>query len=205
VKRGLASPKTRRRRTRNEFMQALEFAPYVKALIVAVFAGGLALLIFNGEHREPTKTFLIALLFFGAAVVQLWINQPSTFGRSSRLLLVFGIIFVQLAATKVLLIIAEAGTIPFLRSEVAVLLAPYAFAPLVLCSVLLGRNHGCRGGVRQLVDAHSVWCFDARYLQSRCKRIYGGIHDAPGRRRSRLIRAASASASRCGCCLSRSG
>ncbi|MEP6955868.1 MAG: HDIG domain-containing metalloprotein [Chthoniobacterales bacterium] len=141
VKRGLASPKSRRRRAPNDFMEALEFAPYVKALILASFTAGLAILLFSGSQPEPTKSFVVALLFFGAAVVQLWINQPTTFVRSSRMLLVFGIMFVQLAATKILLLISESGTVPWLKLEMAAVLAPYAFAPLVL-SVLLGRNHG---------------------------------------------------------------
>ena len=141
VKRGLASGKTRRRRVPNEMTHRLEYAAYVKWVIFAGFLTGLALLIFNGEQPEPTKNFVVALLFFGAAVLQLWINQPLTFVRSSRLLLVFGIMLVQLAATKVVLLLCHSGTFASLRPETAALLAPYAFAPLIL-SVLLGRNHG---------------------------------------------------------------
>ena len=141
VKRGLASGKTRRRHLPNELAQRLEYAPYVKVLVFAAFAAGLALLIFSGDQPEPTKNFVVALLFFAAAVIQLWINQPRTFVRSSRITLVFGIMFVQLAATKALLAIAESGTIQFLTPSVVAVAAPYAFAPLVL-SVLLGRNHG---------------------------------------------------------------
>ena len=146
VKRGLASRKTRRRVEPNEFIRSLEYTHYAKALILAGFIGGLALLIFGGEQPEPTKTFLLALLFFGGAVVQLWINQPNTFLRSSRLLLVFGVMLFQLAATKILLLLTESGTMSFLTPAGAVLLAPYAFAPLVL-SVLLGRNHGLYAAV----------------------------------------------------------
>ncbi len=141
VKRGLASPKTRRRRAPNEFMEALEFAPYMQVTILAAFAGGLALLIFSGQQPEPTKSFVVALLFFGAAIVQLWINQPKTFARSSRLLLVFSTIFVQLAVSKLLLLVCESRSIPSVNLEMAAVLAPYAFAPLVL-GILLGRNHG---------------------------------------------------------------
>ena len=53
----------------------------------------------------------------------------------------FGIIFLQLAVTKLLQVLASNGTFSFLKPEMGVLIAPYAFAPLVL-SVLLGRNHG---------------------------------------------------------------
>src|ERR1017187_3935109 len=146
IRRGLASRKTRRRRTRNELLRSLEYSPLIKVLVFAAFVAGLAFLIFSGQQPEPTKNFVIALLFFATALTQLWINQPTTFLRSSRLLLVFGVIFVQLAATKLVLVLCNSGTYSFLRPETAGLIAPYAFAPLVL-SVLLGRNHGLYASV----------------------------------------------------------
>ena len=190
VKRGLASRKTRRRRSSNELLHGLEYAAYVKWLIFAAFVAGLAFLIFGGQQPEPTKNFVISLLFFATALTQLWINQPSTFLRSSRLLLVFGVIFVQLAATKLLLVLCNSGSFTFLRPETVGLIAPYAFAPLLL-SVLLGRNHGLYASVFVSlwssilfgkVDAPLLVCglisgFTAVYLTLQV------------RRRSRLIRA----------------
>ncbi|HEX7516966.1 MAG TPA: HDIG domain-containing protein [Chthoniobacterales bacterium] len=190
VKRGLASRKTRRRRSTNELLHGLEFAPYIKWLIFAAFIAGIAFLIFSGQQPEPTKNFVIALLFFATALTQLWINQPTTFLRSSRLLLVFGVIFVQLAATKLVLILCNSGNYSFLRPETVGLIAPYAFAPLML-SVLLGRNHGLYASVFVSlwssilfgkVDAPLLVCglisgFTAVYLTLQV------------RRRSRLIRA----------------
>ena len=127
-------------------MRKLEYAPYTKYLIFAGFVAGLAFLIFSGQQPEPTKNFVVALLFLATAITQLWINQPKTFSRSSRLLLVFGAIFVQLAVTKGLLALCNSGLISFLKPESGVLVAPYALAPLVL-SVLLGRNHGLYAAV----------------------------------------------------------
>ena len=190
VKRGLASRKTRRRRSTNELLHSLEYAPYFKWLIFAAFVAGLAFLIFSGQQPEPTKNFVIALLFFATALTQLWINQPTTFLRSSRLLLVFGVIFLQLAATKLVLILCNSGDYSFLRPATVGLIAPYAFAPLVL-SVLLGRNHGLYASVFVSlwssilfgkVDAPLLVCglisgFTAVYLTLQV------------RRRSRLIRA----------------
>jgi putative nucleotidyltransferase with HDIG domain len=146
VRRGLASRKTRRRRTRNEFFRSLEDAPYVKVFIFAGFIAGLAFLVFSGHQPEPTKNFVIALLFFATAMIQLWINQPKTFALSSRILLVFGIILLQLAVTKVVLVLCNSGDYRFLKPEMGGLITPYAFAPLVL-SVLLGRNHGLYAAV----------------------------------------------------------
>jgi len=190
IRRGLASRKTRRRRSTNELLRSLEYASYIKWLIFAAFIAGIAFLIFSGQQPEPTKNFVIALLFFATALTQLWINQPTTFLRSSRLLLVFGVIFVQLAATKLVLVLCNSGDYSFLRPEMVGLIAPYAFAPLVL-SVLLGRNHGLYASVFVSlwssilfgkVDAPLLVCglisgFTAVYLTLQV------------RRRSRLIRA----------------
>jgi putative nucleotidyltransferase with HDIG domain len=190
VRRGLASRKIRRRRTRNELLLSLEDSPLVKVLLFGAFIAGLGFLIFSGQQPEPTKNFIIALLFFGTALTQLWINQPQTFSQSSRIFLVFGIIFVQLAATKLILVLCNSGTFKFLTPELGPLIAPYAFAPLVL-SVLLGRVHGLFAAVFVSlwssilfgkVDAPLLVCglisgFTAVYLTLQV------------RRRSRLIRA----------------
>lgn len=141
LRRGLASKKQRRRRTRNELLYSLEHARFVKVIILAAFIGGLAFLIFSGEQPEPTKSFVIALLFFATAIAALLINHPKTFVQNSRVFLVFGTIFLQLVAIKAVLVVCNHGTFKFLTPEMGWLIAPYAFAPLVL-SVLLGRNHG---------------------------------------------------------------
>ena len=190
VRRGLASRKTRRRRTRNELLQSLEMAPWVKFWILGGFVAGLAVLIFSGQQPEPTKNFVIALLFLAIAVAQLWINLPKTFAQNSRVLLVFGIIFLQLAVTKLLQVLASNGTFSFLKPEMGVLIAPYAFAPLVL-SVLLGRNHGLFAAVSVslwssilfgAIDAPLLVCC----LISGLTAVYLTLQV---RRRSRLIRA----------------
>ena len=190
IKRGLASRKTRRRRTRSELLHSLEYAYWFKALIFAAFIGGLAFLIFSGQQPEPTKNFVIALLFFVTAVTQLWINQPKTFQRNSRVLLVFGAIFLQLAITKIALVICNSGTFQFLRPETSGLIAPYAFAPLVL-SVLLGRNHGLYAAVFvSLWGSILFGRIDAPLLV--CSLISGFTAVAltlQVRKRSRLIRA----------------
>jgi cyclic-di-AMP phosphodiesterase PgpH len=146
VRRGLASRKTRRRRTRNELLRNLEYSVYLKVFIFAGFVVGLAFLVFSGQQPEPTKNFVIALLFFATALIQLSINQPNTFAQSSRLLLVFGIILLQLAVTKLVLVLCNSGNYRILTPEMGGLITPYAFAPLVL-SVLLGRNHGLYAAV----------------------------------------------------------
>src|SRR3954468_15072632 len=146
VRRGFASKKVRRRRTRNELLRSLEYSPYVKGLIYLACAGVLALLVFSGQQPEPTKNFVIALLLLVTAIIQLWINQPKTFAQNSRTILVFGVIFVQLAVTKLLLVLCSSGNYRILTPQMAGLITPYALAPLIL-SVLLGRHHGLFGAV----------------------------------------------------------
>src|SRR4030095_2896892 len=141
IRRGLASRKMRRRRARSELKRNLEYSPYTKVVIFAVFVGGLAFLVFSGQQPEPTKNYIIALLVLATAITQLWINQPKSFEQNSRILLVFSVILVQLAVTKLLLLLCNSGNYRFLRPEMGGLITPYAFAPLVL-SVLLGRQHG---------------------------------------------------------------
>src|ERR1700738_183888 len=190
VRRGLASKKTRRRRTRNELLSGLEYALYVKVFIFSAFVAGLAFLVFSGQQPEPTKNFVIALLFFATALIQLSINQPKTFAHSSRLLLVFGIILLQLAVTKLVLVLCNSGHYRILTPEMGGLITPYAFAALVL-SVLLGRNHGLYAAV--FVSLWSSVLFgkvDAPLLV--CGMISGftAVYlTLQGRKRSRLIRA----------------
>ncbi|PYI61193.1 MAG: hypothetical protein DMC60_05980 [Verrucomicrobia bacterium] len=63
IRRGLASRKMRRRRrARSELMRNLENATYVRVFLLALFAAGLAFLVFSGQQPEPTKNYVIALL-----------------------------------------------------------------------------------------------------------------------------------------------
>ena len=89
-------------------------------------------------------------------MVQLWINQPATFLRGSRLLLVFSVLFVQLAATKLILLLCQSGTVSWLRPETAALLAPYAFAPLVLSVLARAKSRTLRRRLRQPLDADAL-------------------------------------------------
>ncbi len=145
IRRGLASAKMRRRRARNDQLREVDYSFTVKLLLFAAFVVGLALLIFGGSQLEPTKNFVIALLFFLIALMMLWTNQPRTFSQSSRILLVFGVMLVQLALTKAIYALCNSSVVG-LRPSLVELITPFAFAPLLL-SVLLGRNHGLYAAV----------------------------------------------------------
>src|SRR5437016_7087578 len=190
VRRGLASRKTRRRRARNDLMRNLEYSPYAKLFIFAAFAGGLAFLVFSGQQPESTKNFVIALLVLATAITQLWINQPKSFSQNSRLLLVFGVMLAQLAVTKLLLVICNSGSYRFVKPEMAGLITPYAFAPLVL-SVLLGRQHGLYAAFFVSLWGSLVFGpIDAALLLTSLISGFTAVSlTLQGRRRSKLIRA----------------
>jgi putative nucleotidyltransferase with HDIG domain len=189
VRRGLASGKTRRRRTRTALSRAIEYSLTMKLVLFAGFVVGLGLFIFSGNQAEPTKNFVIALLFFLIALMMLWINQPRTFSQSSRILLVFGIMLVQLALTKAIYALCNNGVLG-LKPEMAELITPYALSPLVL-SVLLGRNHGLYVAV--FVSLWSSVLFgriDAPILVTGMMSGFTAVYlTLQVRRRSKLVRA----------------
>lgn len=143
INQGLASGKIRRRITESRFAGELENGWPARSAILFGFIIGLATLLFWGDRSEPLKGLLICLLIFATAITQLWINHPDTFLRNSRLLLVLGTCFIQLAIVK---IVIASGSDGALNPQLAPLLIPYAFAPLML-SVLMGRNHGLYAAV----------------------------------------------------------
>src|ERR1043166_8651083 len=143
IKKGLASGKVRRRRTRSEFLNVLETSMWVRVILYALFCAGLAALIFYNPPTEPGKKFLIGLLIFLTALGQLWINHPNTFASNSRITLMFGTFLVHLVVAKFIL---ELGVHHPKSRNISILSVPFAFAPLVL-SVLMGKNQGVYAAV----------------------------------------------------------
>src|SRR5271163_296842 len=107
VKKGLASSKLRRRRTESEVAHTLEYGPAAKAGIFLAFIVGLAVLIYSDSRPQPMEKVFIAVLIFLTALAQLWITQPKTFERNSRILLVFGVFLLHLAIVKMVLVTAD--------------------------------------------------------------------------------------------------
>ncbi|MEO7933065.1 MAG: HDIG domain-containing metalloprotein [Chthoniobacterales bacterium] len=144
IKQGLSTGKTRRQKTHSEFRQTLATDPWVKGVIIALFIGGLAALIFYGQQQSPAQFFLISLLILCTAIAQLWIGHPETFKSNSRVTLILGVILAHLAVCKLVMQVCyeiSKTSEHVLWQVVPILLIPYAFAPLVM-SVLLGRNLG---------------------------------------------------------------
>ncbi len=187
VRRGMSCGKTRRRRPTNELARLLDTSPVAKLGVIALFLFGLVTLISWGGGQDTPKRILIALLILATAVAQMWINHPNTFGRNSRILLIFGLILAQLTAAKFLLLAWDRGGDwrPF-----AFLLIPNAFAPLVL-SVLLGRNHGLYAATfASLWSALLLYNVDAILLIVSLISGFVAVYvTLQVRRRSRLVKA----------------
>jgi cyclic-di-AMP phosphodiesterase PgpH len=187
IGKGMDCGKRRRKIENNELLASLQTGWLMRWILLLAFAAGLATLIFTGQQDEPAKKFLLCLLIFVTAIAQLGINHPQTLNTNSRLCLVLGVLLAQLALIKVVLSRAAAGGIDL---QLAPLLVPYAFAPLVL-SVLLGRNHGLYAAVFA-----SLW---GSLLVGRIDPVFLVISLITGfiavfvtlqvRRRSRLVRA----------------
>lgn len=187
MEKGMDCGKRRRTVQQNEFAEALQSGWTARSVLLGLFVLGLGVLIFTGHQDEPAKKFLLCLLIFVTAVAQLWINHPQTLAVNSRLGLLLGVMLAQLAAIKLVLVQAAEGRIDL---QLAPLLVPYAFAPLVL-SVMLGRNHGLYAAVFT-----SLW---GSLLVGRIDPVFLVISLITGfiavfvtlqvRRRSRLIRA----------------
>ncbi len=144
IKQGLSSGKTRRQKTTSEFRQTLATDPWVKAILIGLFMGGLAALIFYGQQQNPAQFYLISLLILGAAIAQLWIGHPETFKSNCRVTLILGVILAHLTVCKLVMQLCyeiSKTNEQVLWQVLPILLIPYAFAPLVI-SVLLGRNLG---------------------------------------------------------------
>ncbi len=187
VGKGLDCGKRRRTVEENDFADSLQSGWLARSILLGGFVVGLAILIFTGHQDEPAKKFLLCLLIFVTAVAQLWINHPQTLAENSRLCMLLGVLLVQLAAIKITLVQAAAGNIDL---QLAPLLVPYAFAPLVL-SVLLGRNHGLYAAVfASLWGSMLVGRIDPVFLVISLITGFIAVYvTLQVRRRSRLIRA----------------
>ncbi len=201
VKKGLASSKTRRRRTESELFQTLEYGLGAKLTIFAVFIFALWALIYSDSRGQPAERGLIGILIFLTALAQLWVNHPNTWTKNSRILLVFGVILLHLAAIKLLLVGADnqiltTGTVGpgqfsgLEKQQLWGLAIPFALAPLTL-SVLLGKNHGIYAAIFVSLWGSIIYpAIDAKFLvMSLITGFIAVFATLEVRRRTRLVKA----------------
>jgi putative nucleotidyltransferase with HDIG domain len=205
VRKGLASGKTRRRRTESELFETLEHGWGARVMIFGVFILGLwGLMVIEGGNQasgQGVDRGLLGVLIFSAALGQLWINHPETWGRNSRLLLLFGVFLVHLGALKAMLLGAEAqvagtGVVhpgqwsALEKQQLWQVALPLSLAPLTV-SLLLGKTHGVYATLFVSLWSSILYrAFDARLLVvSLILGLVGVLGTIELRRRGRLVRA----------------
>lgn len=125
-------------------MELLRYNGWIKLLAFVTAWGALVLLasyrstpgaVFEGEF---IKVVGVITAVFGVAVVQFFANHPNSFRRNSRVVLIFGLMLLQVAVVKWLIVLVTASG---WSANFAFLLMPYGFGAMAL-SVLLGRAQG---------------------------------------------------------------
>ena len=137
--------KTRRKHSETEWVERLRDAGIVRCSLFLLFAIGLSVLIMGapGERLPmvgtPWRATMLGVVVLLIALVHFYINHPSSFRRNSRVLLIFGIMFIHLALFRLSFALADSGTFGERGGNYGFLLAPFALAPMVI-SILLGRT-----------------------------------------------------------------
>ncbi len=162
VRRGLASGKTRRRRMPNELLRKSRIRFLHKVFDLCRLYRGTCFSDLQRPTAGADEEFRHRAFVFRdrdhAALDQ---SAEDLFVRSSRLLLVFGIIFVQLAVTKGLLLLCNSGTFAFLKPETGVPDCALRFGAARPERSARSQPRPVRGRLCQSVGQHSVW-------QNRC-------------------------------------
>jgi cyclic-di-AMP phosphodiesterase PgpH len=140
ARQGLSSGKKRRVHSENAVIQALEDSFWVKAALYATFAVGSAVLVLKASDGtafadDPFKGALYGFILAIAAIVMFQVSLQSSCRRNSRVVLVLGGVVGHLLMIRLVMSLADAGTIPPVFRYFAV---PFALAPM-LHGVLLGR------------------------------------------------------------------
>jgi putative nucleotidyltransferase with HDIG domain len=140
ARQGLSSGKKRRVHNENPVIQALEDSLLVKNVLYAIFAVATSLLVLKSSvgttfANDPLRGSLYGFIIALTAVVMFQVSLQSACRRNSRVLLVLGGLIGHLLMLRMVMGLADAGTIPEIFRFFAV---PFALAPM-LHGVLLGR------------------------------------------------------------------
>ncbi|MCP4849983.1 MAG: HDIG domain-containing protein [Verrucomicrobiaceae bacterium] len=137
--------KTRRKHSEREWVEKLRDAGVVRCSLFLLFAIGLSVLIMGATGEQlpmvgtPWRSTMLGIVVLLIALVHFYINHPSSFRRNSRVLLIFGIMFIHLALLRLSFALVDSGTFGERGDHYGFLLAPFALAPMVI-SILLGRT-----------------------------------------------------------------
>ena len=140
ARQGLSSGKKRRVHCENAMIQALEDSFWVKDTLYATFAVGSAVLVLKASDgttfaEDPFKGALYGFILAITAIVMFQVSLQGSCRRNSRVVLVLGGTIGHLLMIRLVMTLADSGTIPEVFRYFAV---PFALAPM-LHGVLLGR------------------------------------------------------------------
>ena len=129
-------------------MQALEDSPLVKMALYITFAVGSAVLVLKASPEatfaaEPFKGMIYGFVLALTALAMFHVGHQQMCGRNSRVVLVLGGLIGQLLIVRLVMSLADAGTI---QETYRYLFVPCALAPM-LHGILLGRTVGAFSAV----------------------------------------------------------
>lgn len=136
--RGMSCGKTRLATSERQIVENLENGLLMRGVTILGAAVVLLLYALSGNHAEPLKHLLYALIILALAVIQPFVQRESLLQGNSRLALFLGMILFQIGIGKFLQAQVFTGTLDI---RFLPLIIPYALAPLTL-SVLLGSTVG---------------------------------------------------------------
>ena len=143
AKKGFSLGKKRRVHTENATLQALEMSRLIKFALYSLFAMGMAMMVLKASADatfsvDPFKGVIYGFVLALTALAMFHVGAPSSCRNNSRVLLVFGGIFCHLLLVRLVMSLADGGTIP---EDFRYLFVPCALAPM-LHGILLGRTAG---------------------------------------------------------------
>ncbi|MBC7979953.1 MAG: HDIG domain-containing protein [Armatimonadetes bacterium] len=143
AKRGFSAGKKRRVHGENATLQTLECSQFVKLALYTTFAVGSAVLVLKASPgatfaAEPFKGMIYGFALALTALAMFHVGHQQMCGRNSRVILVLGGLMGHLLIVRLVMILADAGTI---QEAYRYLFVPCALAPM-LHGILLGRTVG---------------------------------------------------------------
>lgn len=143
AQKGLSTGKKRRVHGESATIQTLEDSLFVKLALYLTFAVVSSVLVLKASATatfagDPFEGMLYGFALSLTALAMFHTGHQSQCGRNSRVILVLGGMIVQLLIVRLVMTLADAGSI---REYFRFLLVPFALAPM-LHGVLLGRTLG---------------------------------------------------------------
>ncbi|MFK7851082.1 MAG: HD family phosphohydrolase [Akkermansiaceae bacterium] len=148
AKKGYSHGKKRRVQSDNPAIQALEHSFLIKLSLYLSFAVGTAVLVLKASDGAvfsavPFKGMIYGFVLALTALAMFDVNHPKVCLRNSRIILVLGGLMGHLVIVRLVMTLADAGTI---REVYRFLFIPFALAPM-LHGILLGRTVGAFSAV----------------------------------------------------------